>query len=232
VLLRGADLRRAMGLVLDAFGAHADHFVFAGSSVLGLYAKPTGSALRTTKDVDCISTRTPWVLQEKVLADLSTQGVLKPDHEVQCRYRVCQGDVDVDVLSPEGKNVGGVNPWFERACKRARPYVLDDGRRINAISPPFFLATKVVAFANRGPDAQSSKDVEDIVTLAVEVDDLVEQVDREGLRPEVAVLWKASLAKYGLDSPDMADIVEWHLHQDDRAGFDRIVATLTALCDD
>jgi predicted nucleotidyltransferase len=227
VSLRGAAHRSAIGAVLDVFREHAQYFVFAGSSVLGLYARPHGTPLRATKDVDCISTRAPWILQEKVLADLCAQGLLTPDKDVQCRYRIRDADIDVDVLSPDGFNVGAVNPWFKRACDRAQAYPLGDGRQVNAISPPYFLATKLVAFADRGPDAQSSKDAEDIVTLAVEVANLAAQVEAEGLAPEIAALWQRTILMRRVG--DIRDLVEWHLGRDDREHLDRVASMLVRL---
>jgi hypothetical protein len=102
-------------------------------------------------------------------ADMCSRDVLSPDAEMQCRYRIRGTDIHLDVLSPEGFNVGGVNPWFARAAEAARPFDVGAARTVMAVTPPYFLATKLVAFEDRGPNAQSSKDVEDIVTLAVEV---------------------------------------------------------------
>jgi hypothetical protein len=82
LLLRGEAHRAAIRSVLDAFGEDAVAFVFVGGCTLGLYARPAGAPLRATKDVDCISTLSPWVLQEKKLADMCSQGVLSPDPEV------------------------------------------------------------------------------------------------------------------------------------------------------
>jgi len=94
-------------------------------------------------------------------------------------------DVDcISTLSPHGLNVGGVNPWFERAARHAREYDVGEGRTVNAVTPPYFLATKLVAFENRGPDASSSKDAEDIVTLIVETADIVEQVELAQIRSQ------------------------------------------------
>ena len=45
----------------------------------------------------------------------------------------------MDVLSPEGFNVGGVNPWFDRAAQRARAYDLGEGRSAMALTPPYSL---------------------------------------------------------------------------------------------
>jgi predicted nucleotidyltransferase len=227
--LRGDAHRAAIRAVVDAFGDDARYFVFVGGCALGLYARPDGAPLRATKDVDCVSTRSPWVLQEKALADLCSRGVLKPDADLQCRYRIHGTEIDVDVLSPDGFNVGGVNPWFERACLTAKPYDAGDGRTVVAVTPPHFLATKLVAFVDRGPDAQSSKDAEDIVTLAVEVADLVEQVDAAGLRDAIAGLWARAFERYALTTEDLAELIEAHMDRRERDHLERVVAMLRAL---
>ncbi len=69
-----------------------------------------------------------------------------------------------------------------RAAERAHSYKLDDGRSVRAISPAYFLATKLVALGDRGEDALSSKDADDIITAVVEVPALEEEleVDRRG----------------------------------------------------
>ena len=227
--MRGQEHRAAIVAVLDAFGRDSRHFVFVGGCVLGLYARPTGAPLRATKDVDCISMMSPWVLQEKALAEMCTRGVLSPDAKVQCRYRIRGTGVDVDVLSPEGFNVGGVNPWFERAARCARAYDAGHGRMAMAVTPPYFLATKLVAFEDRGPDAQSSTDAEDIVTLAVEVVDLVEQVEVAKIRVEIVELWSRALLKYALSLADLPDLIDWHLDQRDAERRQQVVESLSTL---
>jgi len=192
-------------------------------------ARPEGTPLRATKDVDCISTVLPWVIQEKRLADLCTRGVLVPDKGVLCRYRIKGTDLDVDVLSPDGMNVGGVNPWFRRAAERAHGYELDDGRSVRAISPAYFLATKVVAFGDRGEDALSSKDAEDIVTAIIEVPALVEELEAEGIAAEVGNLFRRALAKHGVRDEDLDDFVDAHLDRQEREHASRVVATIRSL---
>lgn len=93
------------------------------------------------------------------------------------------------MLSPEGLNVGGVNPWFARTVGRAAQYPIGEGRLVRAVTPPCFLATKLVAFASCGPDAQSSKGAEVIVALAVEVATLLDDVRTEAMIDDVARLW-------------------------------------------
>jgi len=139
-------------------------------------------------------------------------------------------DVDcISTLSPHGLNVGGVNPWFERAARHAREYDVGEGRTVNAVTPPYFLATKLVAFENRGPDASSSKDAEDIVTLIVETADIVEQVELAQIRVEIAELLGRALAKYALAPDDVPDLVDWHLDPRDAARREDVVNKLTAL---
>jgi hypothetical protein len=214
-LRRGQKHRADICAVLDAFGDSAEDLVFLGGCVVALYARSTGAPLRTTADVDCLSRRKPWSAQEKILGELCTRRVLIPDPKLQCRYRIRGTGIDVDILSPDGLNVPR-NPWLERAADHARSYDVAGGRRALAVTPPYFLATKLVAFEDRGPDAQSSKDAEDIVTLAVEVPDLVDLVDREGMRGEVVELWAKALDTHRLDLSDVDDLVDWHLHREDR----------------
>jgi hypothetical protein len=218
-----------MRTVVRAFGEDAKHFVFLGGCALALYARKVGAPLRVTKDVDCISQLEPWVLQQKILADLCSRRVLQPDSNLQCRYRISGTEVDVDIISIDGLNVGGTNPWLKKAAAHARPYGVGEGKSVLAITPAYFLATKLVAFEDRGEDPQSSKDAEDIVTLAVEVDDLVAEVRNANLKQEVASLWAEALKKHGIAVDDLADLVDWHLHPDDRKHRARAVATLVSL---
>jgi hypothetical protein len=133
---------RAIRAVLAAFGEHAQHFVFVGGCALGLYARADGAPLRMTEDVDCLSSLSPWGRQAKILGDLCQAGVLVPDAALSCRYRIVETAVVVDVLSPEGFNVGGVNPWFTRAVERAGSYPIGAGEVVRAVTPPYFLAAR------------------------------------------------------------------------------------------
>lgn len=108
-------------------------------------------------------------------------------------------------------------------------YDLGNSVRVKAVSPPYFLATKLVAFESRGPDAQSSVDCEDIVVLAVEVAELVSLVEAEGMRADVSALWKRVFDKYGFGNDDLGDVVDGHLDRRDGEHRARIVEALDAL---
>jgi predicted nucleotidyltransferase len=71
------------------------------------------------------------------------------------------------VISPDGHNVPGSNPWLRRAADNFSLYDVGEGVKVKAVRPPYFLATKLTAFADRAEDVLSSKDAEDIVALVV-----------------------------------------------------------------
>lgn len=62
--------------------------------------------------------------------------------------------------------LGFTNKWYIEGYAHAMEYVLDENYRIHIFSPPYFLATKLEAFKNRGGnDGRWSTDFEDIVYL-------------------------------------------------------------------
>ncbi len=123
----------------------------------------------------------------------------------------------------------GVNPWFAPAAAHPAKYEVGNGIFVNAVTPPYFLATKLVAFESRAPDVRSSVDCEDIVALAVEVDDLVSLVDAADVRADIAALWKRVFEKYRFGIDDFPDVVDGHLDRRDAHCRGRVVEALEAL---
>jgi predicted nucleotidyltransferase len=228
VALRGHEFRRAIEIVIDTFGSAAEHFVFLGSCVLGLYARENGAPLRATKDVDCVSQRSPWAAQLGLLTEMVEQKKLAPDTKVFCRYRIVGTDVDVDVMSPTGDNVP-TTALFRAACTNAGVFELEDGRKIQAVTPAYFLALKLEAFIDRGENVQESKDVEDIICLIVEVATLSDDVNAAGVADAIADLWARAMEKFDFRGEDIGEVVDAHLHRDDRGERTRVIATLRAL---
>ncbi len=226
--LRGSKHRQDIQTVLSAFGDEANDFVFLGGCAMALYARESGAPLRTTTDVDCLSRRTPWALQDKALADLCARRVIKPDKDLICRYRICGTEIDVDVISPDGINVGGGNHWLRRAADNYALYSME-GRQVKAITPAYFLVTKLLALEDRGDDILSSKDAEDIVALAVERENLVSEVADAGLQSDIRDLWDAVGAKFKFSQNDIPEFVDYHLHPDEHEHHDRVVETVQIL---
>ncbi len=228
--IKGDAYAAAIGEVMDAFGPHAKHLVFVGSVVLVLYPPVPGVSLplRPTKDVDCVSTLKPWILQQKIFEELIGRKVISPDMETAFRYRIRATGIMVDVLSPEGINLGGTtNRWIQEGARRAGGYRLPDGRSVRALTPPYLLMTKIEALSDRGEDLMSSVDAEDIVTLAVEVPDLFLQVEKEGLVAQVPAEIAKVRKRYSKLSAE--ELLEFHLDAKDRPQTGRVRETLEKL---
>jgi len=176
-----------------------------------------------------MSTISPWILQEQLLAKLCSFGTLAPVANTQYRYAVPGSDLIIDVMSPDGINIGGGTRWMREAAERATRRPLPDGRLARVVTPPYFVVLKLAAFLDRGEDLVSSKDVEDLVCMAVEVDDLAEQVAAGGLSIAVSSLWRDAFEKHQVDATYIPDIVEAHLHSADADRRDRVETILGCL---
>jgi predicted nucleotidyltransferase len=227
--LRGDAHLASVAAVLDLFAPASEYLVVLGGCVPAFYARPVGAPIRPTKDVDCMSTMSPWILQERLLAELCSFGKLAPVANTQFRYEVPGADLVIDVMSPDGINIGGGTPWLREAADRAMARTLPDGRSVRVVTPPYFAVLKLAAFLDRGQDLVSSKDIEDVVCIAVEVDDLAEQVARAGLAAAVSSLWADAFGKHKVDASYIPDLVESHLHSADSDRRDRAETILALL---
>ena len=81
---------------------------------------------------------------------------------------ICAWKVDgirVDVMPSDATVLGFTNPWYQGTIATAVEYDLD-GTKIRLIAAAYFLATKFVAFSNRGGnDYYASHDLEDILAV-------------------------------------------------------------------
>ena len=69
--------------------------------------------------------------------------------------------------------------WFSPAFKKAEPVTLPSGKRIRMLPAPYFLATKLEAFDDRGGgDYLLSTDMEDIVTVLDGRPEIIDEVQR------------------------------------------------------
>jgi predicted nucleotidyltransferase len=81
---------------------------------------------------------------------------------VICRY-IVQGII-VDVMPTSEEVLGFSNKWYPAAFAKSIQVKLDDGLPIRIFSAPYFLATKLEAFTDRGEnEGRFSPDFEDIV---------------------------------------------------------------------
>ena len=165
-----------MEIVAERLGkALRDEFVFIGGAVTGLLITDSGQpAIRPTEDVDLIvhaAVRADYQRVEDGLRQRGFVNDLSKDAPI-CRWRV--GGVTVDVMPTLEEILGFTNLWYPMALATATPAQLPSGTTIRLVAPPVFLATKFVAFADRGKaDYLFSHDLGDLIAVIDGRDELI-----------------------------------------------------------
>jgi len=144
-----------------------DHVVFLGGSVVSLLITDQAfSGIRPTRDVDMIvyaSNRSSFHTIEESLRTAGFRQVLDDEPPVICRWRV--NSVIVDLMPCDESILGFSNKWYKEAVKNFTVVNLA-GTDVRIVSAPYFIATKIEAFLDRGNnDFLGSSDLEDIITI-------------------------------------------------------------------
>ena len=142
-------------------------FAFLGAGVLPLLVENAELVeIRPTKDID-LSVELATLGEYYQLEErLRGRGFLNDTREGApiCRW-VIEG-VTADVMPTKESVLGMASDWFEEAVKNPESIDLGGGVVCPVVSRPYFLATKLAAYRDRGAkDPILSKDLEDIVTL-------------------------------------------------------------------
>ena len=152
---------------VSKLGDLANELVFVGGCTTGLFITDEGADnIRSTKDVDAIvetATYSQYVDFEKRLEQRGFIRDLSPGAPI-CRWMI--GDTILDVMPIEEGILGFKNRWYQDAVSYANRRQIDGSITIRVVSPPYFVATKLEAFADRGSnDFLGSRDLEDIITV-------------------------------------------------------------------
>jgi predicted nucleotidyltransferase len=159
--------RAILLLVAKALGDLREQVVFVGGCAAGLLVTvQRAQVIRPTDDVDIVANVVSKQGYHALEAQLRAKG-FKQKMDVAapiCRWSY-QG-VAVDVMPTDEKILGFANRWYPLAIEYADYFVLDADTTIRLIAAPFFIATKLEAFEDRGKaDILLSHDMEDIVTV-------------------------------------------------------------------
>lgn len=150
--------------------------VYVGGSVVGLYVNdPAAEDVRPTKDID-ISLQILTISDlESLRESLQIKGfVQNAEDNVICRFRY--DGILVDVMSTKEVGWAPANPWFGPGFQYLEEVVIGH-QKIQILSLPYFVASKFVAFENRGSkDPRFSHDLEDITYILDNRTDLVAQL--------------------------------------------------------
>ena len=99
--------------------------------------------------------------------------------DVICRLRL--GELKVDFMPEDAETadlLGCNNRWFKDGLANAQWHTLPSGCRIRLFTPPYFLGSKLEAYAGRGAqNPLGSQDLEDILNLVNGREELLQEVD-------------------------------------------------------
>lgn len=144
-----------------------DEMTFVGGTVIGfLITDSAAPDVRFTVDVDCIInivTHSDYYKVSKKLREKGLKEIIVGDHPI-CRWD-CDG-ILVDIMPTDKSILGFSNRWYKNAILHSMAKQISPGRTIKIISAPYFVATKLEAFNDRGKnDYLTSHDLEDIIAL-------------------------------------------------------------------
>lgn len=200
--------------VATHLGDLIDDVVFTGGCVVSLLITDEGAPdVRPTKDVDVIievlSRRQYYEFEDRLRKIGFVQDAR--DDNLFCGWEI-EG-VKVDIL-PTSREITGVgNPWFEVAWDRATKIGLDDHLTVRIVSAPCFVATKLVAFFDRGAeDYLASHDLEDIVAVIDGRESLTAEIRAES--PELRQYISESFSSFLADER-FRDSLPGHLPSDE-----------------
>ncbi len=159
--------RAILLLIAKALADLREQVIFVGGCATGLLVTiERAQMMRPTDDVDIVAQVANTAGYHQLEAQLRNKGFTQ-DISMNapiCRWRY-QG-VAVDVMPTDKNILGFANRWYPLAIEHAVDFVLDRDTTIRLIAAPFFIATKLEAFEDRGKaDILLSHDMEDIITV-------------------------------------------------------------------
>lgn len=154
-----------------------EKMVFIGGAVISLYTDdPAADEIRPTTDIDMtinLANYAEWAKMQERLAELN----FYPDPEGQsiCSYKFEK--IAIDIMPADESSIGVSNKWYKPGFKYLQQIELPEGISINILPAPYFLATKLEAFKDRGGnDFYGSHDFEDIIYLLDNRTTIVEEI--------------------------------------------------------
>ena len=178
-MVRKADRNlEILSRAVAQLGPLVERMVFLGGCATALLlTDPAAPEVRVTQDVDAITEVRSLADYYRLADDLRAVGFVEDQTQgsPMCRWRA--PGIILDVMPTDERVLGFGNRWYRPAVASAQPVVLPSGAHIQAVTAPYFLATKLEAFDGRGGgDYLASHDLEDIITLIDGRPELVDEV--------------------------------------------------------
>lgn len=164
-IIQSANLH-ALSTIAENLGELREELVFLGGCATALFiTDDAASDVRVTQDIDCIVDVISLAKYYEISDKLRKKGFSQSsEDEVICRWHI--NNMILDVMPTDENILGFGNIWYKAAIKNSIKIKVLNKNTIQVVSVPYFLATKLEAFKNRGNlDYLSSHDLEDIITV-------------------------------------------------------------------
>lgn len=187
-----------------------DKMVFIGGAVISLYTDdPAADEIRPTSDIDMtinLANYAEWAQMQERLSELE----FYPDPQGQsiCSYKF--QNIAIDIMPADDSSIGVSNIWYKPGFKYLQQIALPDRTIINILPPPYFLATKLEAFKDRGQnDFYGSHDFEDIIYLLDNRTNIVQEIQAAGEDVKEYIKRELTAIK---SHPQSQEILAMHIH--------------------
>jgi predicted nucleotidyltransferase len=149
--------------VNNALGVLKDKVVFVGGATVSLYPDRRFFETRVTDDVDVIVEIINYQGRAELEEKLRSLGFAHDiESAVACRYKI-QGII-VDIMPTDDPSIGFKTKWYPEGFQKAIDYSIDADNTVKILTAPYFIATKLEAFNDRGKgDGRTSHDFEDVI---------------------------------------------------------------------
>jgi predicted nucleotidyltransferase len=187
-----------------------EKMVFIGGAVISLYTDdPAADEIRPTADIDMtinLANYAEWAQMQERLSELE----FYPDPQGQsiCSYKF--QNIAIDIMPAEDSSIGISNTWYKPGFNYLQTIQLEDGTIIKILSSPYFLATKLEAFKERGEnDFYGSHDFEDIIYLLDNRTTIVEEIITADRHVKEYIITELTTIK---NHPQSEEILAMHIH--------------------
>lgn len=131
-----------------------------------------------------------------------------PEGHSICSYKYYK--IAIDIMTAEDSSIGVSNIWYKPGFKYIQQIELPEGVSINILPSPYFLATKLEAFKDKGVnDFYSSHDYEDIIYLLDNRISIVEEILASDVDVRTDIKQEINIIK---NHPQANEILAMHIH--------------------
>jgi predicted nucleotidyltransferase len=161
-----------------AMGDLREQVVFVGGCATGLLiTQPWVADARATEDVDAIVEVASLARYHELSHQLMQQGFKQIMADNTPPFRWYWNRMQLDLVPLDEKILGFANRWYRPGFEAAVTANLANRLKIRHLSAPFFTATKLEAFKDRGNnDVYLSHDLEDIISVVDGREELLSEI--------------------------------------------------------